>query len=165
MLIKKKNRLMSIDSSINNLGMVLWEISTKQVLLYKLVHPKVGSRYNEYEKSWSMLIQLKEFIKIYAVNRIICEVSDHWSIGGFEARESGSIAKLSFVCGLIYSLREDMEEFKLVKPREWKQQIPKHVMINRLRDEYMLKGINLDEIDGNVADAVGIGHFYLFGSV
>lgn len=172
LIIKKKERLMSIDSSVNNLGIAIWDMSSKKLLLWKLVHPKSDCRSNEYEKSWSILCQLKEWIKIYAINHIICEVPTYWAIGGFEARETGSMNKLSFVCGLIYSLRGDMEKFKLVTPSDWKGQLSKIVTQNRLQDEYWAKyQIDMNgtatgkKLNDNVSDAIGIGHFKLFGSV
>ena len=165
MVVIKKNRLMSIDASINNLGMAIWDIDKKQLLLWKLVHPKPHCRSNEYAKSLSMSDQLREWAKVYAVNHMILEVPSHWSIGGFEARETGSIAKLCFVCGLIYGMQYDMEEFKLVKPSDWKGQLPKVVVANRLKDEYIKYGIDMTELNENVMDAIGIGHYRLWGSV
>jgi len=170
-MIIKKQRLMSIDPSINNMGMAIWDIPTKKLMLWKLVHPKVDKRKNEYEKSLSMSDQLREWARTYAVNNMILEVPDHWSVGGFEARESGSIAKLCFVCGLIYGMQYDMETFEWVLPRGWKGQLPKAVVANRLQSEYVPYGIDMTgEITGtkmneNVMDAIAIGHFKIFGSV
>jgi len=166
----KKHRLMSIDPSINNLGVAIWDIPSKTLLMWKLVHPKSGYKSNEYTKSLSMSDQLREWAKVYMVNHMILEVPEHWSVGGFEARETGSIAKLCFVCGLIYGMQYDMKEFQLVAPRGWKFQLPKEVVANRLHKEYLEK-YNIDLVEwvsttmNNVGDAIGIGHFKLFGSV
>jgi len=170
----KKHRLMSIDPSINNLGMAIWDMPSKKLLMYKLVHPKPHCRNNEYAKSLSMSDQLREWAKAYVVNHVVLEVPEHWAVGGFEARETGSIAKLCFVCGLVYAMQYDMETFELVAPRGWKGQLPKDVMANRLKEEYWTK-YQIDmtgeytatkkKLNENVADAIGIGHFKLFGSV
>jgi hypothetical protein len=166
MLVKKKIRLMSLDPSINNLGMAIWDLETKTLLMHKLLHPLKDAKENEYEKSYSMLMQLKKWNQTYGVNKVICEVPEHWSVSGFEARETGSIAKLCFVCGLIYSLRCEVDEMKVVTPREWKGQLPKSVVANRLYEEYIKKyNIDMIKMNQNVMDAVGIGHFYLYGSV
>jgi hypothetical protein len=168
----KKNRLMSIDPSINNLGVAIWDMGNKTLLMHKLVHPKVDKRKNEYEKALSMSDQLREWAKVYVVNHMVLEVPSHWAVGGFEARETGSIAKLCFVCGLIYGMQYDMEIFKLVKPSDWKGQMPKEVMANRLQDEYWNKyKIDMNgtatgkKLNENIADAIGIGHYYIYGSV
>jgi hypothetical protein len=167
--VLKKSRLMSIDPSINNLGVAIWDIADKSLLLFKLVHPRKDCRNNEYAKSLSMSDQLREWARTYLVNQMILEVPEHWSVGGFEARESGSIGKLCFVCGLIYGMQYDMDKFDLISPRGWKGQLPKNVVANRLQKEYLQYGIDLVEWTGtsmeNVTDAIGIGHFKLFGGV
>jgi hypothetical protein len=164
MSLKKKDRLMSIDPSINNVGMAIWELPNG-LMMYKLLHPKVNARNNEYDKSLSILDQLKEWIQTYSVNRMILEIPEHWAVAGFEARENGSIAKLMLVVGLIYSLKPTLDELRIVKPREWKGQLPKQVMENRLRDDYLAIDIDLAALNPNVVDAIGIGHFYITGSV
>lgn len=161
----RPHRLMTIDPSINNLGMAIWDIPTQALLLWKLVHPKPDCRKNEYEKSVSMCDQLREWAKTYAVTEVLMEVPEHWAVGGFEARETGSIAKLCLVVGLIYSLRDSLEELKIVKPHEWKGQLPKEVMENRLRDDYLAIDVDLSQLNANIVDAIGIGHFYIHGSV
>ena len=163
--IVKKSRLLSIDPSINNLGMTIWDLHTGSILLYKLVHPVIGMRENEFDKSKSMLDQLKQWIQAYGVNRMIMEVPEHWAVGGFQARETGSMTKLMFVCGFIYSLVYELEQVQLVTPSGWKGQLSKEVMVNRLYDEYIKKGIDLRKMDSNVADAIGIGHYWINGSV
>lgn len=166
-LVKKKERLLSCDPSVNNLGMAIWDLTEKKLLLWKLVHPEVGHRKNEFDKSVSMLNQIEQWMKIYSVNHIIMEVPEHWVVGGFQARETGSMSKLSFVCGMLCSLvnHKDIEEFKVVTPAEYKGQLPKEVVANRLREAYVPYGIEMPEIDANVMDSIAIGHYYIFGSV
>lgn len=162
----KKNRLMSLDPSINNCGMAIWEMGSKTLLARALLHPKKGNKNNEYDKSESILEQIRAFLSTYGITHMILEVPEHWAVGGFEARETGSIAKLCFVCGMIYSLKNQMEEFQLVVPRAWKGQLKKEIVANRLKDEYIQKyDFDMTEIDANVMDAIGIGHFKLFGRV
>ena len=163
--VVKKSRLISVDPSINNLGMCIWDLHTGGILLYKLVHPIIGMRANEFDKSKSMLDQLKQWIQTYGVNRMIMEVPEHWAVGGFQARETGSMTKLSFVVGFIYSLVYELEQVQLVTPAGWKGQLSKEVMVNRLYEEYMQKEIDLKKMDSNVADAIGIGHYFINGSV
>jgi hypothetical protein len=169
MIVKTKvitHRLISIDSSINNLGMALWEMQNKRLMDYRLIHPRVGERGNEYDKSYSMMCQIQEFVNEYSVTHMIMEVPEYWAVGGFEARETGSIGKLLFVCGMIYSLRSVMEEFKLITPRGWKAQLPKEVVAKRLQKHYMDKyGIDMIGMNNNVMDGIAIGHFYLYGDV
>lgn len=164
--MSQMNRLMSIDPSINNLGVAIWDIEQEQLLDHRLLHPKKEAKNNEYAKSLSMLRQLQNLIEKFSVDNMICEVPEHWAVAGFEARETGSIAKLCFVCGMIYSLHDTLESCEVVVPRGWKGQLPKEVVANRLFDEYMEKyGIDMVKMNPNVMDAIGIGHYKLFGSV
>jgi len=162
---KRKNRLISIDPSINNLGLAVWDLDTKKVIMHMLVHPEKKYTNNEYDKSYSMLEIVKKWRLQYGVNKIILEVPDHWAVGGFEARETGSMVKLAFVCGVIYSLRDEIEQFVVAKPREWKAQLSKKVVANRLQDHYLKQDINMKALNENVMDAIAIGHFYIYGSV
>lgn len=161
----KKDRLISIDPSINNMGLAIWDLPTKKLLVHVLVHPKKYYTANEYDKSFSMLAQVRSYMTTYRVNRIIMEIPEYWAVGGFQARETGSMTKLMFVCGMIYSLRDQLEELKLVTPREWKGQLPKKVVEVRLRDHYLPHGVDLTQINDNVMDGISIGHFYIYGSV
>lgn len=163
--IKKKDRLMSIDPSINNLGLAVWDLSLGKLLMHVLIHPLKDARNDEYDKTYSMLMQLKQWRETYGVNKIICEVPDHWAVAGFEARETGSMVKLAFVCGSIYSMRHELEEMRVVKPRDWKGQLPKKVVANRLQESYVKYGIDMTKMNENVMDAIAIGHFYIHGSV
>jgi hypothetical protein len=176
MIQRKKTQeykvLMSIDSSINNLGMALWDMGSEILLDHRIIHPLVGERGNEYVKSQSMLNQIRGLVVENHVTHMMMEVPEYWAVGGFEARETGSIGKLLFVCGMIYSLKDQqvgdtlIEEFKLVSPRGWKAQLPKEVVANRLQKEYAEKyGLDMQKMNNNVMDAIAIGHFRLFGSV
>lgn len=164
MVVKKKERLMSIDPSINNVGIAIWELPNG-LMMHRLLHPKVNARDNEFDKSLSIVDQIKEWMKVYAINRMILEVPAHWAVKGYEARESGSIAKLCVVVGMIYSLKHELDELRVVKPHEWKGQLSKEVMVNRLQPAYEAIDIDLGALNPNVADAIGIGHFYITGRV
>ena len=171
-MTENTKRLMSIDSSINNVGLAIWEMGDKRLLYYQLMHPKVGERGNEYAKSQSIYSQIRELVIEYKVTHMMMEVPEYWAVGGFEARETGSIGKLLFVCGMIYSLKDQqvgdtvVEEFKLVSPRGWKAQLSKEVVANRLQKEYVEKyDIDMVSLNNNVMDGIAIGHFRLFGRV
>ena len=67
---------------------------------------------------------------------------------------------------MIYSLHDTLDVCEVVVPRGWKGQLPKEVVANRLFDEYMEKyAIDMVKMNPNVMDAIGIGHYKIFGSV
>lgn len=156
--------LMSIDPSVNNMGAAAFRIENKKLLMWQLLHPSKDCRDSSYEKSLSLYRKVKELIVRWRVDRIILEVPEYWAVAGFQARETGSIFKLTFVCGMLYSLVDIVQELKVVVPREWKGQLPKAAVENRLKDQY-LPDVDLTKINDNVMDAIAIGHFYLYGRV
>jgi hypothetical protein len=74
------------------------------------------------------------------------------------------------MCGLFYSMRNEVSKFVFALPREWKGQLSKDVMKNRI-EEYYVREINKytkaewDALNHNIVDAIGIGHWCLFGRV
>lgn len=157
--------LIAVDPSVNNMGVAVFSIDSKKLLMWQLLHPSKDCRDNQYDKSLSLYNKVREWIVRWRVTHMILEVPEYWAVAGFQARETGSIFKLTFVCGVLYSLKaKDLQELKVVTPREWKGQLPKEVVENRLRNKY-LTDVDLKEINDNVVDAIGIGHFYLHGRV
>lgn len=165
-------KLLAIDPSINFCGMAIFDIRKKELEVARLITPdKVVKRDGEfYDKARSVSDQIKEVVADSNIDRIVCELPEHWSVAGFAARESGSIQKLNFVCGMIYSAIHDVDLFEFIIPRGWKGQLSKDVTRNRLEPIYAGKGkfYTAKEWKGlnhNIADAIGIGHWRIFGRV
>jgi len=155
MALKIKS-ILSVDPSINRCGIAVYR--GKKLVLHQLVQPedKTG---NEFEKSLSVFYQVKAIRAEYGTYKTILEVPVHWENEGFVARESGSIYKLSLVVGMLYTLGD----VQTVPPHGWKQQLPKNVVRNRLKPLY--PNIVTDKLDHNIMDAIGIGHWFLHGTV
>jgi hypothetical protein len=88
----------------------------------------------------------------------VTEVPEHFGTKGYIARETGSVYKLTFVCGMIYGITDNVVGYK---PSKWKGQVSKEVTRNRLIRDYPEKDIA--NLDHNVVDAIGIGCKYIFG--
>ena len=164
--------LLAIDPSVNNCGIALFDRKTKKLVDALLVRPdKIAKRDGEfYDKAFSIYNKVVKVQTECDVVEVVCELPDHWSVAGFQARESGSIEKLAFMCGLFYAMRNDVEQFTYTLPRGWKGQLSKDVTKNRIERDYVGKGKNYtaDEwknLDHNVCDAIGIGHWRLHGRV
>lgn len=167
-----RKTLLAIDPSVNNCGVALFDRKTKQLEDAILLHPdKIVKRDGEfYDKAFSIYTKAKEICRKCCVIEIVCELPDHWAVAGFAARESGSITKLSFMCGLFYALRNEVEKFTFTLPRGWKGQLSKDVTKNRIERDYAGKGKHYtkeewEKLDHNVCDAIGIGHWKLHGRV
>ncbi len=164
--------LLAIDPSVNNCGIAVFNMKTKELLDAILIHPdKIAKRDGEfYDKAFSIFNKVRTIHEKCHVTEVVCELPDHWSVAGFHARESGSIEKLAFMCGLFYALRNDVEKFVYTLPRGWKGQLSKDVTKNRIERDYAGKGKHYTKeewvkLDHNVCDAIGIGHWKLHGRV
>lgn len=165
-------KLLAIDPSINFCGVAVFDIKKKELEHASLIVPdKVIKRDGEwYDKARSISDQIKTIVADSDIDRIVCELPEHWSVAGFAARESGSIQKLNFVCGMIYSAIHEVEIFEFIIPRGWKGQLSKEVCKNRLTEFYAGKGkfYTVDEwekLNHNVVDSIGIAHWRIFGRV
>ena len=159
--------ILAIDPSINSCGTAVFNEDDKKLVFYKLIKSVDTSDSKDVfgyaSKAKQIVLQLQHLvINKYSINKIILEVPEYWRIEGFAARESGSISKLTFICGMIYNINDDIE-YTLYVPRMWKKQLPKEVVNNRLRKVYT--NIDIAHTDHNVVDAIGIGHYYLHGNV
>ena len=155
---------LSIDPSINACGYAVHNIKTKKLLDHGLISPKKAIKKKEampsfIDKSRYVLDTIQDVMDSYEDNsvQLVLEIPDHWGDQGYLARESGSIYKLTFVCGMICSLSEHIVTYL---PREWKGQMKKEVMQRRLAR--FCKGvIDIKSLNHNVVDAIGIGRKFL----
>lgn len=154
--VRQTEIVAAIDPSINRTGLAVFQ--GKQLSAYLLVRSKTKEK-SEFEKAKIIYTQVREIVNQYGVNKIILEVPTHWEVAGYESRESGSLQKLSVVCGMLYLLGNVMT----IYPHIWKRQIPKNVMRKRLMIRY--PGIVTEKLDHNVMDAIGIGHWYVWKEV
>jgi len=164
--------LLAIDPSVNNCGASVFDIKTKKLVDAILVRPDkiVRQDHEFYDKAFSIFNKIDTIRKKCDIDIIVSERVDHWNVGGFQARESGSTEKLSFICGMLYSLKGSVSKFKFYLPRQWKGQLSKDVTKNRLESMYVGKGKfyttnQWKELDHNICDSIGIGHFELYGRV
>lgn len=158
--------ILSIDPSIRACGIAIFK--DKQLIRYELIQPSKEYMNDAadvnawYMRAFYVWVHLKELYQHYAKMdkiKVVLEVPEYWNVAGFAARESGSIFKLSFLCGMIYTLGD----IQLYTPRQWKGQMNKLVVANRLSLHYTK--IDFKELDHNIADAIGIGRKYLFGRI
>lgn len=155
---------LSVDPSINACGYAVHEISTKKLLDHGLISPKKAIKKKEgastfIAKSRYVLDTIAEIMDDYGADsvQLVLEIPDHWGDQGFLARESGSIYKLTFVCGMICSLSPDIVTYL---PREWKGQMKKEVMQRRLA-KFCAGIVDIPSLNHNIVDAIGIGRKFL----
>lgn len=165
----RKGTFMTVDPSINNLGMAIY--SNSKLFEHALVHPdKESKSQGEHMlKTYSLLQTLKALVNKYLVEEIVLEVPEYWGEAGYVARESGSIMKMMFLCGAVFCGFKDLGlSVECVTPRQWKGQLPKDVVRNRLAPTFVPRYFDQQEwkkLDHNIMDAIAIGHFWVTGRV
>ena len=150
----KHKYVLSVDPSINYCGMAIHR-RNGDLVVYKLLRPSSKSD-DHLKKSRNIYNQVQVLLNTYPKTQLIIECPQYWGAAGYLARESGALFKLTFLCGMLFSLSDDVIA---VTPNDWKHQLPKHVVNNRLRKIY--PDIDIANTDHNIVDAIGIGHFYL----
>ena len=154
---------LGVDPSINNCGIAVFRADKFQHA--RLLNPDKGIT-EFYDKCLSIFLQIKDIVEVEGIHNIVLEIPEYWSVAGFMARESGSLFKLNFVCGMIYTLHTSTG-IVLVTPRKWKGQLSKSVCKVRLWKKY--KGVidtkEWERLDHNVVDAIGLCHYQLHGRV
>ncbi len=153
----KESYIISIDPSINFCGYAIHK--NKELINYGLLRSLTKHK-DFIEKSIYMVDKIKDLItSIQSLKNnliIVTEIPQYWGVAGYMARESGAIYKLMFLCGMIVSLKKNVVT---LTPNDWKGQLPKDVVNNRLREIYT--NINIAKINHNIVDAIGIGYYYI----
>jgi hypothetical protein len=155
----------AIDPSINNLGLAIF--FDDELTTYDLIHPASNLTNEKYtlrardmmNKVRAIYNKAKEYDSKIV---LVTEIPEHFGDGGrgYIARETGAILKLSFVCGMICGITEDTVAYE---PSKWKGQMSKEIVRARLIRTY--PKIDIEHMDHNIMDSIGIGRKFIFGSV
>lgn len=154
-------KLLAIDPSINDCGICVF--NNNNIITYILIHPKKLKIKNKNKGIWllkaeSVCNQIKNIITVHKIDQIVLEIPEYWRGNiGFAARETGTIWKLMFLCGKLSTLVKT----RCVTPSEWKGQLSKEQVKNRLQ-KYYKDTLNLSKVNHNVVDAIGIGYWYIY---
>lgn len=163
--------LISIDPSINQAGVALFDLGKKHLIGAELVTPSKTMKDDFHLKVYSVYKKILRIVEEYEVDKCAMEIPEHWARAGFIARESGAIFKLSFMCGGLFCKLSDIMPVKLVVPKGWKGQMNKDVVRNRLARDYIgtkswqYTKEDWEKLNHNILDGIGIGHWYVFGRV
>ena len=180
-------KILTIDPSVENMGYAVFDKASKNLIGHGLIHPDKESKKDELSRYYNIIDKVYTIYDKYDCGLIIMEVPEHRVQGGYMARESGAMHKLTFFCGMLFG-SFDQDKIKGYTPKEWKGSLPKHVMTLRIAKNHpKLKKLLIDEKDiykcvdcsnkhqkvdharivlnHNIIDAVGIGIKYLYGQV
>ena len=159
----EKKSCVSVDPSVNNCGLAVF--IDNELVTAELLHPSKENIDEHYSvKARDMYLKVRAIYRkikdLDQKTRLIVEIPEHHGTSAYMSRETGSLYKLTFVCGMIYAIADDSIGYA---PSKWKGQLSKEIVRNRLVRRYPDKAI--ENLDHNIVDSIGIGHKYLFGSV
>jgi len=165
--------VVAIDPSINSVGCAIFKKKTKQLVAKILLHPGKISKESYLSKARDIIDQITDVMFKYDTRpgypsvQLVTEIPQHFGVGGYMARESGAILKLTFIAGMIYNITDTVISYE---PNQWKGQLPKDVVARRLQKLYPEENIYDVKkkkfiMDHNVVDACAIGHVYLYGHI
>lgn len=104
-------------------------------------------------KGIDLLIQLSRVTK--GANTVVMEFPEyHQSLGGTVTAKSGSLVKLSWFVGVL-SGGLSYESLELVTPTQWKGQLPKNIVIQRIK-----KRMPEVKAKSHDWDAIGLGLYW-----
>ena len=164
----QKKYVMSIDPSLNSLGLAVFE--NKKLSDHLLIKSTTVERAkDEFVRARVMVEKIRDIYKKFGGKnevQLVTEVPQHFGVAGYLARESGAVFKLTFLCGMLFNMDETVIGYQ---PRQWKGQLPKEVVGRRLQQLYpKLKIVKKENdktkfvMDHNIVDAIGIGHFHIY---
>lgn len=145
--------IVSVDPSINTCGVAIF--LSGQLVTGILVKP---SKYtsNYVQRAKYITNSIKEICEDFEDFKLVIEIPEYFGVAGHIAVASGSIIKLSVVCGMICTLTDNLVA---VNPSRWKGNMNKEVCHNRLIKIYP-EQIKINT-DNNIVDAIGIGDWYI----
>lgn len=142
----------TIDPGITGTGVCIWcKRNPTPVQSYSLKYRKV----NLYMKQITRILQNHKVTDV-----VIEEVGFFTGSKGYAATKSGSTFKLARFIGSLETTLEHINiRHSLVKPIQWKGQLPKHITIKRIQE--LLPDLDISDKNDHEYDAIGIGLFIL----
>lgn len=158
-----KKSCVAVDPSVNNCGLTVF--IDNELITAELLHPSkenVDAHYSVRARDMCFKVRAiyRKIKDLDPKTRLIVEIPEHHGVSAYQSRETGSLYKLTFVCGMIYGIADDAIGYQ---PSGWKGQLSKEIVRNRLTRDYPDK--NIENLDHNIVDSIGIGHKYIYGRV
>lgn len=145
-----------IDPSVQSMGVAVW--TTKRWRLKKspsFTRLIRSAGENWIMKSFNQIRQLETELLLSSPDIVYIEMPQFFETGrGMTAQRSGSIQKLAAFVGMLINHFGE-KKIRLITPSTWKGQLPKDVVIKRIKKRWSNGGYPTFKAD--VWDAVGMG--------
>lgn len=160
--------IISIDPGLHACGLAIFHEKTKQLVHAELVKNVTSKDLAEliFHMGWRVQNALEDTGLEGLGHIYVIELPQVYR-GSLQKGDPNDLVALGAVVGSILALCETDRPRVLYKPREWKGQVPKDIMVKRiiskLSDDEKARAVlpRAKSLSHNVWDAVGIGLFYL----
>lgn len=92
--------------------------------------------------------------------KMVIEMPQHMASAKGIAAQAGSVYKLTFLVGFIAAMFHDFCQVHVATPMEWKGQLPKNVVQQRIERDLGLRFCRDLQIRSHAWDAVGLGLWF-----
>lgn len=158
--------LVSIDPGVAGTGWAQWKGST--LVKAGVIYPRRNLEDNHWwERAMDVAMKFRHIIQQLesdaAYDRVrlqvafICEFPQHMEgVKGIAAQGDSGIHKMSHLTGMIHGMNAGYN-FIPVTPMQWKGQLPKSVVIDRVRQVLGTRACKDHALKAHAWDAVGLG--------
>ena len=151
-------KIVAIDpGTIKSGACVLWRSKGGDILLQDHVFVKSRAKDHWLTRSEYIVEELVMFCIMKTPEIVVIEMPYVYGGGkGAAARNSNAIQKLGHMAGMIHGcLLQAGLCVQMITPQEWKGNLPKEATQKRVKKTFNV------ELEEDVMDAIGLGHFYL----
>ena len=155
-ILKARVGLISIDPGTKKTGVALWPLEWCGGLVKPLaVHLLKGKGKDWQVSSESVRSQLAAVLQAYNTHqaKTVCEQPQYLA-SKMVTTTSGALVKMAHLCGLLASVAPG---FTYVGINEWKGNLPKDVVIKRIKRYYASEPLVYADWKDDAWDAVGVG--------
>lgn len=158
----EESRVLSIDPGLNGTGWVVAFLNRNgqvNIIRSGIINEKNGTLE---ERAGAIAAEIVWIANRNNVSRICCEYPAFFdSVSGQMVAKRGDLVKLTFLIGYIAGMLHEFGKCELIPVNEWKGQLPKSVINERVKQILGEKRWNLLGLKSHAVDACGIALFVL----
>lgn len=148
-----QNLILGCDAATNHTGLVWFDRTSETIIDSRLLVPNSNGWQSHIRE---IGIDFKLLIMKYPVQIVIIEEPD---MQGMVGRTTGVMAKLMGITYYLAGICSGLEiPFKAVPVQTWKGSVPKHIIRNRLMEEY--NDVRSWTVEDDRVDALGLAIYY-----
>ena len=153
-----RHNLLAIDPGLQGTGVAIWKGDGTVPMFTAVLHSHQPRGADWIDRTDSLALQVRALVKDHDIRHVVCEFMEmHQSARAQMMWKTGDFQRTLFLIGTFHGVTKHRSTFKVVPPSEWKGQLPKSVVITRIRKLFGELTCRRLKIESHAWDAVGIG--------